>query len=99
MTKAQQKVLEDIKNQKDESSRMKEDKRIEWKIRGYITTIHYWVIAYNLPIALILWFVTDDFWKALGFLLYTQVYIFSANCRGLGLHVENYIEWVIKKTI
>ena len=96
-TKEQIKIMKDFLEQKNEHARMSKDKRWEWKIRGYISTIHYWLIAYGLPVSLLIWIFTQDYWKALAFLTYTQIYAVAGNLRGLGLHIENFVEWNITK--
>ena len=92
-TPEQIKIMKDFMDQKNENKRMERDVRWEWRIRGYLSKVHYWIIAYNFPIGILIWFVTDDFWKGLAFLAYTQIYCVSANLRGLGLHIENLVEW------
>lgn len=99
MNKAQRKVLKDLEEQKDESKRMREDERLIWKIRGYITRTEYWIIAFDFPISILIALITQDYWKGIVFYAVTLIYHVSANIRGLTLHVENYIEWKIKKTI
>lgn len=99
MNQARRKVIEDVVNRKDEATYRTKDKRWAWKIRGYMNKAEYWVVAYCFPIALLIWLLTGDFYKALGFWFVTQIYCLSANIRGLTLHAEGLIEWIIKKTI
>jgi hypothetical protein len=99
MNKARKKVLEDIKEQKDESKRMVKDPRLEWRIRGFIVKCEYWAVAYNFPIAILIGIITQDFWKGIAFWFATQLYIFSGNFRGMSLHIENLVEWITKKII
>ncbi len=97
--KARKKVLEDLRDEKDEPRRMRRHEKIIWKIRGTVGILEYWLIAFALPIAILIWLISGDFWKGLGFWFVTQVYVVSGNLRGLTLHVENIIEWMLKKTI
>lgn len=99
MTKARKKVKQDFIDQKDETLRMRKDKRMMWKILGYINVFHYWIIGFHLPISLLIFLITQDYWKALAFLVYAQVYSIAGNLRGLGLHVENLVEWTIDKKV
>lgn len=99
MTKPKQKVLEDIERQKDETSAMRNHNSPLWRLRGWVYTIEYWIIAFRLPLILLLFAYTQDFWKAAVFYLLTELYVLGANLRGLFLHIENLIEWRIDKTV
>jgi len=99
LSPAQRKVLKDIKGQKNESKRMRADKRLLWKLRGVLLRLEYWLVAYGMYVAIGLWVFTGDFWKGAAFYALVLTYHISANMRGLFLHLENYIEWKIDKTI
>lgn len=97
---ARKKVLKDLAGQVDESKRMRRDhKTVEWKIRSFVVQVEYWIVAFSLPVSIFIGMLFQDFWKGLAFWLATTVYVLSANIRGMTLHVENLVEWHIKKTI
>ena len=96
MTKSRRKVIDDFKKG---DSRFKDDIRLEWKVRYYLNKVEYWLVAYTLPISLLILVITGDFWKAFVFWFATQIYVLSANIRGLTTHIEGFIEWTIEKTI
>lgn len=96
---ARKKVLADMVGELDETKRMQRNKSLIWKVRGVASRIEYWLIAYSFWVALLLWFLTGDFWKGMAFYAVSQLYALSANFRGASLHVENLVEWIIKKTI
>lgn len=99
MNKARNKVLKDIEDQKNESKRMYRNKKFIWKLRGLVINIEYWIVSLALLSSLVVWFVTGDYWKALAFYVACLLYSVGANIRGLSLHLENAIEWQIKKTL
>lgn len=98
INKARKKVLQDLVEEKDESSRMKKHVKWYWRLRGWSVMFEYWVIAFALPVAIGLWLITGDFWKGLGFWSVVQVYCLSANFRGMSLHIENLVEWIVGET-
>ena len=98
-TEEEIKIMKDFLDQKDETKRLRAHERIEWRIRGWVSLVHYWMIAYSFPISLIIFLSSEDFWKGLGFLIYAQVYAIAGNLRGLGLHIENLVEWNMKKRV
>lgn len=97
MTKAREKVLDDIKTKRGYNNA--HDVRWYWRVRGYSELLQYWVNAFQFPVALLLWFITGNYWMALGFIAVSQIYNISQNLRGLFLHIEQLIEWYIDKTI
>ena len=99
INKARKKVLQDLVEEKDEAGRMKKHTKWYWRLRGWSVQFEYWVIAFALPVSIILWMVTGDFWKGLSFWAVVQVYCLSANFRGMSLHIENLVEWIIGETV
>ena len=99
LTKARERVVHDLLRQTREAKSMSKDVRLEWKIRGYVHMAEYWIIAYNFPIAILLYFLTGSYWFALAFWIGVQLYTLSANFRGMSLHIENFVEYFINKTI
>ena len=99
MTNAHKKVKEDVKRQKNEIGNMSKDQRIIWRLRGYSELTMYWINAFNFPVALLIWLITGDYWKGLGYLAVSFIYSFAQNLRGLVLHLENFVEWTMNKTI
>lgn len=106
MNKAQKKVLKDIEDLKEgEHKRMYNEPRrslwgnIVWKARSIAVYTEYWIVAFALPISIIIWLVSRNFLYGLAFWAVIQVYCFSANIRGLTLHLEGLIEAIVKKTI
>ena len=97
--RARVKSLVDLYEEKNEAKRIGAMKSPWWRLRAKVSRLHYWVMVFAFPIALLLWYVTGDFWKALAFLVYAEMFNFGGNFRGLTLHIENLIEWVIGKTI
>lgn len=99
ISEAQQKVMEDYLRQKKEGAYNRKSESIWWKLRGYMAYVEYWIVAYSFFIAVGLWIITGDFWKGLGFWFVTQIYTMAANIRGVGLHIENLLEWVFDKNV
>ena len=97
MNKAQRKAKEDMETKRGYFNH--HDPRWYWRVRGYSELIHYWSNAFQFPISILIWWFTDDFWKGLAYLAVSQVYNISQNLRGLFLHIEQWIEFNIKKTI
>lgn len=93
------KSLKDFHEQKNDSERMSRVGSVWWALRSVSVKIHYWLMAFCFPVAILLWGVTGDFWKGLLFLVYAEMYHLGANFRGFTLHLENLIEWVMKKTV
>ena len=91
--------IKDLLDEKDETGRMKRNVSIIWKIRGYINLIEYWIISFGFPIGILLWIITGDFWKAIGWYLIVTLYSLSANFRGMSLHIENLVEWIIRRNV
>ena len=93
-------VLKDLKGQKNEAERMRLDRRIEWKLRGWYTYFEYWTVSsFPLVFACLIWAVTGDYWKGLAFYFVCHFHHLSANIRGLTLHLENTLEAALRKVV
>ena len=92
-------ILKDLLDQRNESKRMVQNPNLIWKVRGFLGTVEYWCIAFSFWISILLWIVTGDYWKGITFYFVSQIYTVAGNLRGMGLHVENLIEWLMRKRI
>ena len=98
MNKARKKVIDDIKTKRGRFNNQP-DLPWYWKLRNYSEMTWYWINSFNFPVALLIWLITGDYWKALGFFAMCQLYNNAQNLRGLYIHAEHLIEWTIKKTV
>jgi len=73
--------------------------KILWKLRKIVSDIEYWLVAFNFPITLFIFYVTKDYWKALAFWVGCEVYHLGGNLRGLTLHLEGFLEEMLGKEL
>ena len=100
MSKARRKVRQDVQDVTNgETGRMKRNKDWKWKLRGYVTQVEYWAVAYSFPIAILISIITENFWKGLSFWIASILWSISGNLRGLMLHMEHFIEWTMDKNV
>lgn len=92
------KIRQDLREQKDEPKRFRNAKKMSRRIQGYILTAEYWFVAFKFPITILI-YMTHGFWHAVAFWGVSQVYSLAANIRGLGIHVELYLEWLMNERI
>jgi|SRR3990167_1215967 len=97
MNKARERVKREFEAEEGLSTHS--DPRWYWRLRTRMEIVQYWVMVVGFPLAILLWIVTGDFWKALAFYAVCQIYNMSQNMRGLMLHAEHLIEWTIKKSV
>lgn len=93
------KILKDLVEERNDNKRMRENPNLLWKIRGFLSTIEYWILAFSFWVSIAIWIVTGDYWKGIAYYLTCQIYAVAANFRGLTLHLETLIEWLMKKRI
>lgn len=99
MSPAKEKAKQDIRDVKEgEDIRMRKNKSLIWKIRGWVVLVEYWVIAFSFPLSLLIW-ATMGFWQGLAFWGIVQIYNTAGNIRGLTLHIESLIEYYMDKTV
>lgn len=96
---AREQVLQDLLDQRDESDRMRRKSSLIWRVRSYVSKVEYWVVVFAFPIAILLWVFTGDFWKGFSVWALSVFWSMSGNFRGMSLHVENLIEWIIRKRV